>query len=160
MRGAKIFLLNVVCLATVVLSPASSVFAQDQPKTDIKNLIESKKYIFKAQTVTPAAGRTRQLNSEYTVKVSGDSVIADLPYFGRAYSAPIGTTGGINFTSSSFDYKALVDKKQRWQITIKPKDMNEVQELSFTVFENGNADLRVISTNRQTIMFRGYITEK
>jgi len=123
-----------------------------------KNLIEAQRYTFKAQTANPAAGRTRQLTSEYDLKVYQDTVIAYLPYFGRAYSAPVDVTdGGINFTSMKFEYNVSKGKNNRWEIIIKPKDANDVQELSLTVFENGKADLQVRSNNRQPISFNGYI---
>jgi len=133
-----------------------SVQAQDV-KNDFASKISGKHFIFKAQTATPTSGRLRQLTSDYDVKVSGDSLIAYLPYFGRAYSAPIDPTdGGINFTSVSFDYK-YSQRKKGWDLTIKPKDANGIQDLSFTIFDNGTASLRVNSINRQPISFNGYL---
>ena len=132
-------------------------FGQDEtPAT--KNLIEAQLYTFKAQTANPASGGIRQLTSEYDLKISKDTVIAYLPYFGRAYSGPVDLTGGgINFTSMQFEYNVSRGKNNRWKIIIKPKDANDVQELSLTVFENGKADLYVRSNNRQPISFNGYI---
>lgn len=107
-------------------------FGQDETPA-IKNLIEAQRYTFKAQTANPASGRTRQLTTEYDLKVSKDTVIACLPYFGRAYSVPADLTGGgINFTSMQFDYNVSKGKNNRWEIIIKPKDANDVQELSLT----------------------------
>jgi Domain of unknown function (DUF4251) len=145
----------------ILLSLVSGLFAQDQSAASTKNIIESGHYVFNAQTVLPTSGRVRQLTSEYTLKISNDSVIADLPYFGKAYSAPADLTGGgISFTSVKPVYSVIQDKKNRWQITIKPKDVRDVENLSLTIFENGSADLNVINKDRQPISFRGYITSK
>jgi hypothetical protein len=127
----------------------------------IKNLVNSQQYVFYAQSALPMSGRQRFLTSEYTLYVSKDTVISDLPYFGRAYSAPINLAGGgINFTSTSFDYQLKARKKGGWDITIKPKDTPEVQQLMMTIFENGTTSLRVSSNNRQPISFNGYITTR
>jgi hypothetical protein len=127
----------------------------------ITKIITEQNYTFTAQSVTPMGGRFRQLTTEYTVKVSKDTVISDLPYFGRAYSADIGSSeGGIRFTSTNFDYQVTERKKGGWDITIKPKDVPDAQQLSFSVFDSGSASLQVTSTNRQPISFNGYVAEK
>src|SRR5687767_559710 len=141
----------IVCLVTL-----NDLLAQDAK--EIKNLVENQNYVFIAQTALPSTGSSRQLSPDYTVKVSKDTIISDLPYFGRAYSAPIGKLdGGIKFTSNNFDYKKEVHKKGGWDIFIEPKDVREVQQLSFSISENGYATLKVISTNRQAISFYGYV---
>jgi hypothetical protein len=144
----------------VIVGLLTSIFsyAQDEnTTTDLKTMLESKQYIFRATTANPSRGRTINLTSDYTLKVFNDSLIADLPYYGRAYSAPIGSDGGYNFTSISYDYSISKDKKNRWIISIKPKDVFDTQEFSLTVFENGSADLMVTSNNRQPISYRGDI---
>jgi hypothetical protein len=135
-----------------------TLFAQDSQ--GVQGLLNSKHYVFKAETAYPASGRLRQLTPGYTVKVSGDTVVADLPYFGVAYSAPTNMSGGgINFTSVKPGYLIAQDKKQAWQIQIRPSD-TDVEQLSLTVYDNSKADLRVTNKNRQPISFRGYITKK
>jgi hypothetical protein len=90
--------------------------------------------------------------------VAPDSIISFLPYFGVAYQAPISTAeGGIKFSSAQFDYTSSIAKRQSWQVSIKPKDVPEVTQLSLHIFNNGEATLQVISTNKQAISFNGYI---
>src|SRR5687767_6453926 len=61
---------------------------------EIKSLVDAKRFTFKAQSVHPQRGRVVQLNSEYDLKVAGDTLRSYLPYFGRAYSAPLDGRGG------------------------------------------------------------------
>ena len=125
----------------------------------IKNLVDSQSYVFKAQSAMPMSGRSRQLTSDYDLKVTKDQVVSYLPYFGRAYSAPIDPSqGGIQFTSKDFDYTTTPRKKGGWDIQIKPKDNRDVQQMSLTISEDGYASLQVTSINRQPISFSGYIT--
>ena len=65
-------------------------YAQNDKKDPIQQAVNDKQYVFRARTVLPASGPTRQLTSEYDFTVNHDSIKAFLPYFGRAYSAPIG----------------------------------------------------------------------
>jgi hypothetical protein len=135
--------------------------AQEPGKAQVKSFVESKEFTFKAQTVMPMTGGSRQLTTEYDVKLLGDSIVSYLPYFGRAYTAILGTEGGgIDFTSTKFDYKARERKKGGWDITIKPKDVREVEELNFTISDDGSASLRVTNTNRQPISFYGHVVRR
>ena len=107
----------------------------------------------------PMSGRTRQLTSDYDVKITKTQVVSYLPYYGRAYTAPTDPSqGGIQFTSKDFDYTVTPRKKGGWDIQIKPKDYRDVQQFNFNVTESGYASLQVTSTNRQSISFNGYIT--
>jgi hypothetical protein len=127
-------------------------------KALIKDMVESQNYVFQAQMVMPSGGRSHQLTTDYDLTVTKGSVIAYLPYFGRAYSAPIDPgQGGIQFTSKDFDYAATAGKKGGWDILIKPKDARDVQELSLNISEEGYGNLQVISTNRQPISFNGIV---
>jgi len=147
-----IFIVFVFAIATV--------HAQDKD-TDIKLLVESKRFVFKAQSVLPPSAPLRQLNGDnYDLKILGDSLISYLPYFGRAYTAPTpGTSGGYNFTSTKFEYTAKIRKKGGWDIAIKPKDVIDFREFNLTISKNGTASLRALSNNRQLISYNGFITE-
>jgi len=134
--------------------------AQNVDRSTIQRFINGKTFVFRAQTVMPMTGSARTLTSDYEIKLVGDSLICNLPYFGRAYSAGYGEGGGLNFTSTKFEYKAKQRKKGGWDITIDPKDANDVRELNFTVSEKGYANLQVLSNNRQPISFTGYVETK
>ena len=140
------------------LAFATASFAQNDKNDPLKNAVESKQYIFKARTVMPATGGTRQLTSGYDLTVRNDSVIAYLPYFGRAYQASIGkTTDGINFTSTDFSYNVNEGRKGGWLIEIKPKDGGDVQMLNLNISRKGYGTLHVNNQNRQSISFSGKI---
>ena len=104
------------------------------------------------------SGRTRQLTPDYDLRVSKTEITSYLPYFGRAYTPPIDPSrGGIQFTSKDFDYTATPRKKGGWDVTIKPKDYQDVQQMSLNISASGYATLQVTSSSRQPISFNGYI---
>jgi len=131
-----------------------------QKAVAINNLVDSGEFIFHAQTAMPSSGPTKQLTSEYDVRLSKNAFVSHLPYFGRAYSAPYGSgDGGFDFTSKNFAYSSKPRKKGGWDIAIKPKDVTDVREFLLTVSENGYGTLQAMSNNRRPISFTGYVTE-
>ena len=130
-----------------------------QDEAAIKSLVESKRFAFKVQTIMPLSGNVRQSLNEYDIQLYGDSLISQLPYFGRAFTAPMpGERGGFYFTSTDFDYSVKARKKGGWDIILKPKDVKDVSEYSLSISEKGYANLRVTSNNRQPISYSGVIT--
>src|SRR3981081_4677218 len=100
----KKILKGIFFLLLLPLIHLNIINAQDgKQETSIQNLLDSRQFVFKAETAIPLRGGTRYLTSDYDMKVSKDSVVADLPFFGRAYSPPIDPSkGGIPFTSVNF----------------------------------------------------------
>ena len=58
----------------------------------IKILVDSQNYLFTAQRADPTSARTRILTGDYTLQVTKDAIYCYLPYFGRAYVAPVDPT--------------------------------------------------------------------
>jgi hypothetical protein len=97
--------------------------------------------------------------SQYDVRITKDSVLAYLPYFGRSYTPSMDPKdAGTRFKSKDFKYTS-VKKKNNWTITIDPKDTKDRQQLILNVSESGYATLSVNNPNRQPISFNGYISE-
>jgi hypothetical protein len=151
-----LFFMLLICHSMMVVAQ-KEVSAKE---TTIKNLLDNQRYVFYAESVIPSSGRQRILTSEYTVTILKDSIISDLPYFGRAYAAPIGTADvGIKFTSVDFGYAINPRKKGGWEVNIKPRDGQDVQNMAFTIYGNGKAYLSINSNNRQAISFNGHISD-
>jgi hypothetical protein len=124
----------------------------------IEELIAGKRFVFQAQTMLPQRGIARPLNGDYfDVRIKNDTLQSVLPYFGRAYAAPVNPgEGGLRFTSSDYSYQA-VKKKKEWRVTIRPKDVRDIREMIFYVSENGYARLVVLSNFRESIQFNGEV---
>ncbi|HYO21441.1 MAG TPA: DUF4251 domain-containing protein [Flavisolibacter sp.] len=136
---------------------AGQVMAQETNEAALKTILSGKNFVFKAQSAWPLQGRVIQLTPGFDMKVLTDSINTYLPYFGRAYTAEYAQGGGINFTSSKFEYKLKEKSKGGWELLIKPSDTKDVTQLNYSVSTNGFATLQVISNNRQAISFYGVI---
>jgi len=111
MRKLKYLAAKTSLAFIVALFSINFTSAQKLGKTTVENAINSKSFVFKAQTVVPMSGSLRYLTSDYDVRLKGDSIVTYLPYFGRAYSVTYGERGGIDFTSTKFDYKVTPERE-------------------------------------------------
>lgn len=131
----------------------------------IKQMVDARKYVFRANFANSMRGGTKSLTSDYDLRVAPDTISAYLPYYGRAYVASLNVTdGGIKFTTTHFEYNAKETKKG-WEILIKPKntditDMRDVRQLRLLISTAGYASLSITSSNRDPISFDGTIEEK
>jgi Domain of unknown function (DUF4251) len=134
----------------------------DQKKQDqyaqMKSLLNSKKYYFHALSATTMKGKTIQLTTEYGFRLNNDSLMVDLPYFGRSYTSDYpGTDLGIQFNTGQFSYQADSAKKGGWDITIIPKNQTKASKMTMYVSPSGYCTLQVTSNTRQLISFYGTI---
>ena len=161
------------CLIILALLTANS-FAQTTEESTA-TMLNKQSYIFVATSAVPsnvqdlnkvmskmqggAQSGFINLNGDgYELIVTSDSVVAYLPYYGRAYSAPMNQSGGgVKFTSKQFVYKKSQRKKGNWDVTITTKDVFESYRLSLNIAVNGNASLYLHSNNKQTITYNGYL---
>jgi hypothetical protein len=167
MKDLKVFFTMMICVLSFNVSNAQPTKADKKAAkiANIKRLITSNNYAFKANYVIPMSMSPRALTSDYDVTVNNGKLEVYLPYFGRAYSAPRDLNdGGIKLTTTDFDYNAVQNKKGGWDIIIKPKKtaintVKDVQVMRLNVADDGYASLQVTSINRQPISFNGYIEE-
>lgn len=148
--------LLLVCLAVI---SAGFIYAQDSTNT-LRTILDGKRYSFEPTSMTPMRGSTRQVNGGFSLDLRGDTLRVYLPYIGRAYSAPYGSSdAGYDFTSTSYDYTVKEGKKKSYNITIKVKDKFSGTTFYITAYDNGSASLRANSSDKQDISYNGYIKE-
>lgn len=139
-----------------------SAAEKEQIAAFIRHAVERSDFIFEATYAYPTGYKSVYLSPYYNVKVSPDTVKAYLPYYGRAYRAPMDPRdGGFNFTSTDFDYKLIpVNRKGNWQTEVTILDLDRPVTFRFDIWENGTARLDVNDMNRQAISFQGNIEIK
>lgn len=148
-------------------------------KVTTQRIVEAKRFTFIASTANPmnsaeinnilsrmpgANGGGASINltgSNYDVRITKDSVIAYLPYYGRSFNAPLNQEdAGYKFTSTKFSIESTPRKKGGWQIIVSPKDTKENVRMYFTIATNGYASLNVSSNNKQSITYDGYLEDR
>ena len=146
----------------VLIALSAAVIVHAQTDVTMQSAIESKAYTFIAQSASPQTGGIIRLTGgiTYTLKVNGDTLVCDLPYYGRAYNATYGGDAGLKFTSVKFEHKVKTKKKGRWDVHIRTKDLTTNRDLWLTIFENGSTTVNVSSSDRQAINYQGDVVVK
>ncbi|MDU1889864.1 MAG: DUF4251 domain-containing protein [Dysgonomonas sp.] len=148
-----------IIISALLFSCKSGDSLTKQEQIDqITEKIESQNYKFVPRTAMPMSGRTINLSYSYSLDVSKDTISSYLPYFGRAYSAPLPMDeGGVKFVATNFEYTISEKKKGEWDVKINVKENNRLYDLSLIIGDSGNATLTVNEQNRQSISFFGKI---
>jgi hypothetical protein len=156
----KILIAGMAIAVSFSACKSASPAAKEEQAAKTKALIDSKTYVFKAQTAMPTGGSSRQLKSDYDLRVAPDKVICYLPYMGTSTGAGGFSDGNsLDFTSTDFEYAQTNREKDGWDIVIKPRNVTEPRALQLTVYSNGSASLLALGNNKSNISFNGYIME-
>lgn len=155
---------NIVSMKAIVLTLAlftvvsGTVLSQS---SDIEEAVKAKSFTIRVESMSPRRGGFRQLTTLYTFIVRPDTVTADLPYVGRAYQAPMGTSdSGVKFLSRDFEYKAEPRKKGSWEITLRLKDETNYPLINITLQPNGSASIRISPVDREFISYMGRVVAR
>lgn len=121
----------------------------------VDSLTLSGNFTIMAHSAQPMGWQTIQLSSLYDLQIKGDSVEANLPYYGRAYAVDYASTdGGIKINSTTIDYKQL-RKRNNWEITFETRTESDLYQFRISITTSGYATIFVTSNNRQGIGFNG-----
>jgi hypothetical protein len=144
-----------------VIAQETNKKPQEMVKVDtgrVEDLLQSKNFEFKANSVTPATGTPKNLvGSGYSVTFSVEEVISNLPFYGRAYSGmKLGRDQGLKFQGKPENFNIKTEKGYQVNTTVND---GEVYELALSVSKSGYATLTVTSNARGTISYQGEITK-
>lgn len=124
----------------------------------IKEIVASKNFIFKAESVNPINTGTKKLTSDFGIEVRNDTVFSYMPYYGNSYSRDYTSfkNSPMGFIQPVESYKH-VKRKSGYVIDIKVKNQHDVIELTFHISKTGIASVSASSINRQNITYMGEI---
>lgn len=160
MKKTTYFLISVLLLTAC--GTVQTAAEKEAKALEIRNAVEAFDFKFNATYAYPTGYRSIYLSPYYDVVVSPDTVDVYLPFYGRAYRAPMNPDeGGYRFTSTDFEYKILPGKKAgNHLVEIKINDQRRDLQFYIDVWENGSARLEVLDVDRQSISFAGEVSAK
>ncbi|WP_298645726.1 DUF4251 domain-containing protein [uncultured Proteiniphilum sp.] len=150
-------------LAFYACGSTQTAAEKEKLAADVRNAVEMSGFTFRATYAYPTGYKSIYLSPYYDVRVSPDTVKAYLPYYGRAYRAPMDSReGGYRFTSTDFEYQVDNEgnKKGNWSVMITIRDLDRPVTFRFDIWENGSARLDVNDVDRQPISFQGDLAFK
>ena len=124
----------------------------------IRSIIDSKNYTFKAETVKPINTKTMTFTSDFGIEVRGDSIFSYLPYYGNTYVRDFSShkNSPMGFAQPIYSYSRKY-VKSGYKIKIKVKNENEFIDLNFHISKTGYTSLSATFISRQSISYDGEI---
>lgn len=154
----KKYLFIAILLGLTVASCKTSANLADYSNENIDSIIKVQDYKFVPTMALPTQMRNVNLSYSFYLKITPTVIESYLPYFGRAYSAPMShQEGGIQFESKEFDYKIEEKKNKQYEITITTKDTPRRTKFYITTSDKGYTSVRTTEEGRQTISFNGQL---
>lgn len=164
-RTSKILTTGIVCLffavsATRAQSPRH--FRDSLIAGAVKQLIDSRQFIFFVQSVMAPGGQSVPMAGEnYTLRIRTDTVLLNLPYVGRSHQAVTDYQQvGFNFKAGNIDYKIKERKRGGWDVTIPVHNSTQISLIVLNVLKDGSATLHLTPRNKQPISYQGNIAER
>lgn len=122
----------------------------------IKELIESGHYKIEVSRAYPQKGNSVYLTSPYSLEIRNDSVISQLPFYGRAYSIPYGGGDGLMFKAPLDEYDVKYNaKKKNYQIKLKATTREDTFQFTVDIYSNGSSRINANMRNRGPISYSG-----
>jgi len=155
---------GIIALITVAIvlsacSASSSTTKKEKAAAEFEQtatLIESGSYQFTVRSATASGGKTIQITSPYTLSAKEGTYEAHLPYYGRAYSAAYGGSGGVEFNGVPEDLTITrKDNKNSISVAFTINTGSERYTVNLEVGASGYGNLVINSQNRQTISYYG-----
>jgi len=148
-----------VTLVLSACSASSSTTKKEKAAADFEitaALIESGNYQFTVRSASPSGGKTIQISTIYTLSAKEGTYEAHLPYYGRAYSAAYGGSGGVEFEGVPEDLTITrKDNKNNISVAFTIQAETEKYNVNLEVGASGYGNLIINSQNRSTISYYG-----
>ena len=100
-------------------------------------------------------GRVIDLTGSYYVRVTGDTLLSRLPFFGVAYSIPYGGGSGLQFDGRIVRKFNEVNKRGEHIVKLEVTSSEDSYDYIINVFDNGGATVSVTPQQRSHIYFTG-----
>lgn len=124
-------------------------------------MVEAGDFRFDAKRAHPQGYRSVDLTTNPGfLKISNNSVEADLPFFGRGYTSHHGNDSGMKFKGTIENKKVDVNEKKRrirYSFTVRDKDSYQV---TLEIHYGGSSSLNINSNNKSNISYDGDVSNE
>lgn len=126
--------------------------------SETKELVESRDFVFDADRAFPSGMRSIDLVSNPgTIEVNNESVVADLPFFGRSYTSHYSGNAGMKFKGEIENEKIeFNEKKRKVFYSFREKD-RDFFDVTMEITYNGGCSVSINSNGKNSISYSGKI---
>lgn len=151
-------LITVLAAAALLLCGCASLRMTPEEKArvavQVQENLDNRQFMIDVTEMHPLRGPSRQVTG-FSLKIDGDKIFSNLPYFGAAYNVPYGGGKGLNFNAEISDYIDTTPKADRRQIMLATYNGEDTYIYTITVFSTGRASIDVRSRNRDPMSYMG-----
>ena len=151
-------MITVLAAAALLLCGCASLRMTPEEKAraaaQVQENLDNRQFTIDVTEMHPLRGPSRQVTG-FSLKIDGDKIFSNLPYFGAAYNVPYGGGKGLNFNAEISDYIDTTPKADRRQIMLATYNGEDTYVYTITVFTNGRASIDVRSRNRDPMSYMG-----
>ena len=162
-----------IVVVFIMMFVLSVGFSQESPKKakreknkiekqhQIEALINSREFVFEASQAMPKSGTTVNLTGNtYTVTFHPEEIESYMPFFGRAYSADYGGSGGIKFKEKPDEFSVSSRKGGKgFEVNAAVSVRQDNYKLILSVSPGGSATLSINSNQLSSISYYGDIVK-
>ena len=123
----------------------------------VKAALDHRAFKISVNRMLPMSGSSRSVSYGYSIEVRNDSLLSNLPYFGRAYQVPYGGGKGLTFDAPINHYQELQKKNGSRQINIEVKNDEDTYNYQMIIFDNGSSSINVQGREREGISYSGEV---
>lgn len=155
---------RIISIASTLLILSSCATKAYIPKNEkeaakmqqVENAVANGNYLIEIANAVPMGGRLINLNGNYSVEIRNDSAFVHLPFYGRAYTAPMGLNdGGIKFNAPIDDYKLTTTKKGVYKANMDIRTNQDNYRIYLEIMPDGTSTVRINSNNRSPMSYYG-----
>lgn len=144
-------------LAGCAASKTSGSNVARDSATEIDSLITKRHLTIEINTMHPMGGGDIPVGTDFSLEIRGDSVISRLPYFGKAYTAPIGNGNAFNFEQRHRGIEITKKNDGTALMLFETKTEEDTFRFRVEIYNNGRAFIHVTSQRRQPISYVGEV---
>lgn len=157
MRMRTLLLLAAACLAAACGHTAGTVAGggRGEAPDTIAAGTPPDSLLIRVSMVTTKRGDVIPVSNDFRLLLHGDSVSSDLPYFGRAYSAPIGTESVLRFDARMTGFTSARTGSGATRMEFSVRTVEDTFRFRVELRGNGRAYIGVQPMRRDRISFDG-----
>jgi len=131
-----------------------------QTRKAVNEAVEKRQWHIDVTMMRPMRYTSRMVSSDFYLELRNDTLRSYLPYLGQVHWTPmIYPSIGLNFEQPILSYQHIHHKEHIHQIDMVVRTEEDAYHYEIEIYDNGEADIRVRSNNRDPISFEGNVNE-
>ena len=160
MLKQKIMVVVSVLMGSLLMACSTMTKAEREAKKAeqarmVKEALDKRHYKIDINMMYARRFGSKNVTSNWSLEVKGDTLVSYLPYIGVAYEASFGSNSGLNFTVPISNYEDEGFKKGKRMIRLRVKNEDDLLDYQLEVMDNGNTSIDVMSRKREGISYSG-----